>query len=673
MDFTTILFLSLAAIFALGFAFFQYLYKAKAGQIKYIFFGLRTASVFVLLLLLINPEISTTTYETQKANLILLADNSESIFQLEQEEELSSLIDSLNADSKLQERFELSTLAFGENLQFEDSLDFSAKQTNINAALNQIKSLFSTEPSAVILLSDGNQTLGRDYRYFSAAQNQQLFPVILGDTTQYPDLFIDRLNVNRYAFLNNKFPVEAFINYTGEESVITRFEIKTGENTVYAENIELDAENTSVVVQAELPANRLGVLSYSAKVVPLENEKNKENNTQNFAIEVVDERTNVLILSEIAHPDLGAIKKSIEKNEQRKADIRYLGDDFQIQEYQLIVFYQPTRAFETYMKTASDKKTGVLFITGTQTEWRFLNENQQFFSKDYSHQNQEIFGSFNKNFTRFQIEDIGFENFPPLEDKFGEVRVKGLDALLFQQIENTGTNQPLLAISEENLKTGVLFGENIWRWRATNFQQEGSFESFDDFFGKIIQNLASQTRRERLSLDYESFYYGNEQLRINAQYFDENYRFDSGGNLEITLRNSETENITEATMLLRNNSFVFELDNLEEGTYQFEVKEQRSGITKSGKFRLIPSNIEVQFLSANLQKMEALAAHNQTSVYFSSNLQSLISDLVNDDKLKPLQKSHENTVPLIDWVYLLAILIVLFAIEWFLRKYKGLI
>jgi hypothetical protein len=41
-----------------------------------------------------------------------------------------------------------------------------------------------------------------------------VFPVVLGDTTKLLDLKINQLNVNKYAFYRNKFPVEVFLQYS---------------------------------------------------------------------------------------------------------------------------------------------------------------------------------------------------------------------------------------------------------------------------------------------------------------------------------------------------------------------------------------------------------------------------------------------------------------------------
>ncbi|MFD1096019.1 vWA domain-containing protein [Salegentibacter chungangensis] len=678
MSAITILYIALAAIFALGFSFFQYLFKIKGkGRDGFILFFLRSASVFILLLLLINPKITSRSFEVEKPNLVLAVDNSASVAHLGQADSLLKYAERLRSSEELQERFNITSINFGQKVSAETNPEFNEPQTDINSALENIGELFKRKSTAVILMTDGNQSLGRDYSYFQKEQNQRILPLVIGDTTRYADLYLSNLNVNRYAFLNNRFPVEAIVNYTGDEPVTTKFQVKAGESVLYSRNLELSKENNSVLIETTLPATGLGVRTYQAVLTPGNSEKNLINNAEKFAVEVIDERTNILLLSSITHPDLGAIKQAVESNKQRNLEIRYLDNKkIELKDYQLVVMYQPNLNFKSVLEQLESDGGNVLLVTGTQTNWNFVNNNFGIIQKNYSSQPQEIFAVMNPNFGQFQFEDIGFSGFPPLVDKFGNLSVNSnsLNSLLYQKIEGMETRQPLIAIAENgNRKTGFLFGENIWRWRAASYLETKSFEEFDDFFGKIIQNLSSQKKRERLSLDYKSFYYGNEEVELTAQYFDENYNFDPGASLSIRFKAKESEEYTEAPFLLRENYYELKPGNLPEGGYEFTVSVEGSNIKRSGTFSIIDFDVEQQFNSANLQKLKLLANNNEEQVYYPDKLNGLITELVNDEHFTPVQKSREKSVPLIDWYYLLFLLAAFLAAEWFFRKYKGLI
>ncbi|MCL6218503.1 VWA domain-containing protein [Zunongwangia pacifica] len=677
MTILNIIYLTLAACVALGFSYFQYYVKSKrSGRQRTILFILRALSVFTLLFLLINPKIESVVIKREKPDLVLALDNSASIAHLHQENKLVGIAEFFNNDEEINERFNVQNIHFGSEISTIDSADFSAKQTDIFRVLDDIKSGFKNKQNATILVSDGNQTLGRDFQYFNASKNQKIFPIVIGDTTKFPDLSISKLNVNRYAFLENKFPVEIFVNYSASKNIASRFQISTNGKTVFSENLNFSAANRSIRVEANLPASQLGTQTYSAEILPLENEKNTINNKNNFAVEVIDERTSVLILSSIAHPDLGVLKKAIETNKQRKVSIKYTSENnIKLNEYQLVIFYQPNNNFNTWFKAVNDANLNYFIITGTKTNWNAIQKSIPYLSKNISNEEQDFYAVMNPNFNQFQFEDIGFLELPPLQDKFGDLKINtNFDALLYQKIEGVSTSEPLLMMVKNNDRgSAYLFGENIWRWRTKVFIDHQSFEKFDNFIGGLIQNLSSKKKKERLTIDYQSFYYSNEIVKFDAQFFDENYQFDPNANLQIQLENDRLNLALDSRFLLRNNFYEVRFNNLQPGEYNFSVTEENSGIKKSGKFSVISFDVEEQFSSANFSKLNSLALKNDSQAYFPNQLQELKKQLLDDSRFSIIRKESTKSRPIIDWYILLFVLIGLLAGEWFYRKYKGLI
>ncbi|HSP40648.1 MAG TPA: hypothetical protein VLN46_04380 [Gillisia sp.] len=681
MPTTTIFLIALAAIFALGFVFFKYFLGNKnPGRNTYILACLRFLTVFILLLLLINPGITQRELETEKPDLFVAVDRSYSIEHIQQGENVLDLAQEITNNDDLNERFAIQVYGFGNELEIqrEEQNVFDKPQTNISLSLRDLEKLSRNKKSAIVLITDGNQTVGENYQFYSSGGKTGIYPVIVGDTTAHLDLAISNLNVNKYAFLNNDFPVEILLNFTGNEDVQTRFEIRSGNAVLFSKAVNFSNENASEIINTTLPATRLGASVYEAVIVPLDSEKNIINNSRKFGVEVIDERTSVLLLSSIAHPDLGAIKKSIEQNEQREVSIEYIDNysSSNIADFQLVVLYQPNNQFNQVFSDINSQRLNYFMITGTQTDWNFVNSVQQDFNRDFTDQSQDVFGIYNRNFSQFQFDDINFERFPPLKDRFGTLNFETdiYSPLLLQRIEGIATEFPLLAIAESNdRKKGVLFGEDLWKWRSQSFVDTGSFESFDNFIGKLVQYLASTQKRDRLTFEAEAVYLENESILITARYFDQNYVFNPGGELEIEIRNMATEEMVRAPMLLSNNRFGFETGTLVPGEYSFSIREVNSGISRTGNFVVLEYNIEQQFSSANLKGMQNLASNNSGQLYFLNTGEELIEELLRDNTYVSVQKSREKIIPLVHWKILLLLLVASLATEWFTRKYFGLI
>jgi hypothetical protein len=655
----------------------MYGYKTKYnGKFKWLFGVLRFLTLFFILLLIINPKMTTDSYFTVKPKLPVLVDNSNSISALDRSSEVSELVRAIQEDAALNDMFDVSLFKFSDDINSLDSLSFKANNTNIARSVSSINELYQDEIAPVLLITDGNQTIGTDYQFLGNSLKNPVFPIAVGDSTKYTDLRIAQLNTNKYAFLKNQFPVEVILSYAGTGAVKSRFEVTRGSNIVYSKNVSFSDSKTSETLSFTLPASMVGFQKYTAQVVPIEGEKNTSNNAKYFAVEVIDQSTNVLVVSRIIHPDLGALKKAITSNEQQKFQIKKPSEALSLlNDSQLVVLYQPDSTFAGVYAELDRIKQNSFTISGLETDWNFLNAAQSNFNKNATNQSEEITGNLNSNYGTFAIEEIGFSRMPPMRTLFGELEITVPHEIILEQIvDGFSSEPPLLATMELNGKRdAILDGAGLWRWRAESYVRNKNFEAFDDFMGKMVQYLASNKRRSRLEVSSESFYYNNNAIKIAAQYFDQSFVFDSRVPLNITIVDAETQERTVYPMLLRTNFFEVDLSSLPAGNYKYTVAAQGQSVARSGNFAIIGYDAEKQFNSADVTKLRALATHTNGSLFMANQYEALSSALLTDARFTAIQKSEQKTVPLVDWKYLLALIALTLALEWFIRKYNGLI
>jgi hypothetical protein len=270
--------------------------------------------------LLINPIISSKTIETIKTPLPIVIDNSASIADLKADQSAMELFDKLKDNSALADKFEVQTYQFDTDFLPSDTIDFKGKQSNIDVVAKSLKNIYKNQSFPTILISDGNQTSGEDY-VFGFNPANKVYPLVVGDTTTYLDIKITQLNVNKYAFHKNKFPVEVFLNYAGTKAINASFKITQGNTLLTEQTVAFSSDKKSATINVLLPADRVGLQILKATISSKEQEKNTYNNTKNFAVEVIDQKTEVALIADMAHPDLGAIKRSIETNVQRRVTL----------------------------------------------------------------------------------------------------------------------------------------------------------------------------------------------------------------------------------------------------------------------------------------------------------------------------------------------------------------
>lgn len=675
MDFFTILLIIIALLVSVLIAGYQYLYKTpEKSRITKLLFGIRALVLFAVFLLLINPKIVRNAYQIVKPILVIAVDNSRSINELKSEKIALEIKEKLSANNDLNRKFDIQLIGFDNKVFYADSINFKGNQTRIDKLAQELKAIHKNKTYPVVFLSDGNQTMGEDYVY-SFDKRSAVYPIVLGDTLLYADLKIDKVNANRYAFLKNKFPIEVLLSGFVQKEIATYWGVRQAGQTIFREKINFKTAQNVYTKEIHIEATKVGKQVYEIFVENFEGELNTYNNTKKVVVEVIDQKKQVALISSINHPDLGMFKRAIESAEQNKVTILKPEQIADLNNYDVVIVYQPNQGFQKIFEQLNKQNVSYFLITGKNTDYQFVNANQPLFKIQPSTQFEDYTPLYKSDFMNFIQTDLDFSTFPPLEQTFANIEInKNIQVLLESKIRGINTEKPMLFFSEiNNQRMAVLFGEGIWRWRLQYFVQHNSFEEFDLFVNKTMQYLSTQNNKKSLVVTHQDFYYQGDNIEIQTQYFNKNFEFEHNAKLNITIKN-KTDNHTKTYDFLKaNNYYKVNLDGLLPGEYTFLVQEDTSKQFYSGSFEVIDFDLEKQFVNANYAKLLNLAQHSQGQVFLPKDIDILIKHLTDENLYKSIQKQQTKKSPLIDfWVLLLSILVLL-TIEWFIRKFNGLL
>ncbi len=673
MEKYSVIWFFIAFVLSGSLSYYQYYYRVKKlTKVSFLLVIIRSLVFFLLILLFLNPSITKESIINQKAKLSILVDNSSSITFFKKDSLVHAILQNFKTHKKLNKRFDINYYSFGNLFQQSDSFSFDENQTDISMPLERISKIQKNASNAIVLLSDGNQTIGNDYQYTSL--KDPVFPIVIGDTTEYQDVKIAQINVNRYSFINNQFPIESILQYEGTQTIKLRYSLENNGKIIFSKRINFSEKNNSHILKTFIKATKEGTNFFTSKIEYLENEKNIVNNSKNFSVEVIDKQSEVLLISSFYHPDLGALKKAIESDKQRKVTIKIVDNkNIQLNKYQLVVMYQPNNKFNNIIDQLNSNKSSFMLITGSKTDWLFLNNKSLGINKKNINQLENYSARFYNGFLNFSQKNIGFENFPPMIDYYGETTVSiPHQTLLYQSINGFSSQNPLLATANHNNQKKVfLFGEGIWKWRSSSFLKNNSFQYFDEFIGNLVQYASNKKIRNRLDLDITPYYNANSSIQIGAFYVDENYQFDDRATLLFTIKNKDSKNKKIFPFSLSGTSYQLELTSLEAGEYEYTIEVDGQNISKKGTFKVNEFLIEEQFTNANSSKLELLAQKTAGKLYFEDKYRLVIDDLVTDNRFTTIQKSKKTIDKLVNWQWIMLLIIGLLSLEWFIRKYIG--
>ena len=650
---------------------------------------LRFLTVLGILYLLLAPLIKHFITEEQKPLIVIAEDKSESITLATDQGTLDQLQTDIEAlKSNLSEKYEVIDLKFSDKISFSDTDTLDNQSSNIAQPLEFIADNYEDQNlGAVVLITDGIYNEGKNPLYTDAKLQTPLYTVALGDTTIRRDLLIKNVLHNRIVYLNDKFAIETDVqayNAVGSKSNISISKITNGKTIkLDSKSFSIDNNNYFKSFSFELTADQVGNTKYVISLSNIGSEVTLANNTRNIYVDVLDARQKILLLADSPHPDIKAIKSIIGSNKNYTIEVKMANAPMSnLAGYDIVILHNlPSQRFDIskYLSDIKRLRKPTMFVVGGETSTSLLNNAQNVLTINGSNTSMnEITPILDSRFNLFTMSDLlksKVSQFVPLKAPFGEYKTAATSkVLLYQKIGNVETQYPLLAYSDiENHKQAVLTGEGLWRWRLTEFTDFPEQPFTKETILKTLQYISQkEDKRQFRAFTNKIAYKENENILFDAQLYNANYEAINTPEAYLKISNSSGETF-DYTFSKNNNAYFIDAGRLPEDNYTYTANTTYNGknITASGKFS-VQSIVKEQYdLTAKHDLLFSLTEKFGGKVIYPSGVSQMGDILSNNDTIKPILFQKAETKPLLDYQWIIAILILLLAIEWFMRRYFG--
>jgi hypothetical protein len=619
---------------------------------------------------------------TEKPIVVLFHDNTESLSDFAKDNPLW-LSQWADFSSRLGDRFDVEEMTFGKDVSSTNEILFDEKQTDIANALAQVRSLFhGRNLTAVVLASDGIYTAGEHPLRSAENLGAPVFTVALGDTTEYRDVWIHRVNHNRLAYLGNQFPINIELRATQLANTRVVLTIQKDGNTVFTREVNIDRPQFFETIESFQRAERTGVQRYVISVSTVEGERNVANNRTEVYVEVLDTRRKVLLLGAAPHPDISAIKNSILESDRYEVNLVLDGElPSPLEKYDVVVFHQlPARTgvMSTLVQQVLDKQLPIWAVVGTQTDLNTFNSmNLGVNIQSRGQQTNQAFPIYNPAFANFTFTNESQNqlfNFPPLYVPFATFTLAEFaQTFLFQRILNVTTDMPLMIASQNlNNRYAVLLGEGIWRWRLNEFLQKQNHETVDEIVNKTIQYLSASADRRMFRVNSKNIFDETEPIEMNAELYNESFEPVTASEVTIEIRNADGI-VYPFTFSPVGTAYELRAGLLPVGDYTYTAQTRLGNQTHqaTGAFSVRAMNVEQLNLRADHQLLNLLAVQTDAEMVYPNQLGELQNILMSRDDAKPVTFVERGFHELINLWWILVLLVLILSIEYFLRRYFG--
>ncbi len=666
--------LLIAALLALAFAatgYFKVNYPWSRG-LTWTLATLRFVGTFLLLLLLLDPLLRQVINRIETPHVAIVYDNSESVGMMTDSvrltqfnDELKKIISELESDGISTDFITLNDASAIESLAFD------AKITDLSRVLRATSDKYEGQNLvAIVLVSDGiyNRGVAPSYLRFP-------HPVItlgLGDTIPPKDLFIREVKTNSIAYQGNKFPMEVLVGSEGYDDIPKVVSLLHNGRTIEEKEITNERRVTFEVIGENAGLNR-----YTVRLSDLEGETSWQNNKSSVFVDVVDGKERILIVGPAPHPDIAAIRRALRKsdNYETQTYIPGISKEMPVGEYDVVIEHQ-----------AFTRNSPKLQLEGNPARWYILSSRSQIDGLATTtgvsvtrkgNQRDNVVASFNPTFSAFGLDPAKtevFSGFTPISVPFGEYAQTGpVQPLIYQQVGSVVTSRPLLSVFDDgSTKSALLMGEGIWKWRLLEGIEYAKVEGFDDLITKLIQYLSVKADKRKFRFKpAKSSFAENESIVFHSELYNDIYEevFDYEVNLRIT---GEAGQVQSFEYFPAAGGRGLDIGALSEGVYKFSATTTlgNESFNLEGDFQVENLNFESLLLTADHRLLREIASSNQGTFLKQQQVDRLSTVI---DQLEPrgIVRSNETFSPFIKNWKILLIVVAIFSVEWFCRKYFG--
>lgn len=630
-------------------------------------FTIRTAALFMVFILILEPQLKRVTTRLEPPIIHLALDNSQSVAARGDTVALKNKISSLLAD--LAEGFETELFT----LSGATSIEFDHTTTDLTGLLSQAHAeRFEGYHAATVLLTDGSFNRGASPLYQDYVK--PIFTIGLGDTIPPKDVGIGRTRFNRVTYSGNQTPIKVEINQRGYDG--EKLTIRLVENKKPIAITTLYLESTLQEVDFLIKNEAAGLRRLRVEIDAKEGESTYENNAEEIFLNVIEASQKVLFVAPAPHPDIKALRATLEEvgSYTTSLYIPSIHPEAPLEPFDVVVFHG---AFSAPINYVPKKNPGIWYILNNESDWTAVSDSLPLLEVSVKGRTPDrVTGSFNEEFSKFKISSPEiFQNYPPIQVPYADYTVSPLaEVLMYQRLGSLTTTQPLMVVAEKGLnKQALLMGQGLWKWKMQEAATKaGKTVHFDEFVSKVVQFLSVKNDKKQFRFEPRTATFRDTRPALfDIEVYNEIYERIYGSEIDISIGNETGESLAYRYVPTQGMS-TFKAPNLPAGLYTYTAKVRigQEQFEESGAFIILREAAEYLDLTANHRLLKNLSARTNGEYLHLSDADQIHSLLKARD-FRPLMKSEEKDQLLASVWWWYVIIFLLFGGEWFLRRYWG--
>lgn len=704
LSYSSILFI-IGIIIILLYSFYVYKYTLPPVlKSKRIFLAaLRGSALILLLFIFFEPMLSLTKKEISEPVNLIFIDNSKSIL-IEDETDRQSTVKTVLEKIINSELGNTEFYTFGKSIESIepdsiDKLDFSFPSTNFSNIFKEIEPA-KRNISSVTIISDGVITDGTSPVYTAQQKAIPVFTIGIGDSSHKNDVEVKSVLFNDLIYAETPTRIMGTIINRGFDGQNVMASLYENDILVQQKNIVLEDGGTNTVYFDYTPETS-GEKKLSLNVSELNDEFTFSNNNKIFFINVLSNKIKVLILSGSPSADLTFIKNKLsdDKNISVSTLTQIRNDQFIEGDYQkkidsadIFCFIGfPTRetsqnVIALLINKISDKNIPIFFSLTSDVNITKLNTFQPYLPFTIT-QLEDVYVSVQPEIPLSETNNplllnsssspiSMWNNLPPILQPRITVTPKPESKVISRiKVDNVPRPTPLiLTRSLGKHRSIALLAKDYWKWKLQTASRNSDL--FDSFIINSVRwlNISDEFKKVKIN-PVKKIFASGEDVEFIARVFDDALNPVSNSDVKIIVTNDEDKfevNLNSAG----NGLYEGSIQIRNPGDYYFKGEAKFNGNilgTDNGIFNIGEVDIEMINPRMDFEFLNLLSMETGGEYFSPEETNDLINELKNISSKAIKENFLTSEINLWSSEYLLILVILLFAVEWFIRKRAGML
>ncbi len=695
------------------YVFYRYTIPTITFYKKLVLSLLRIIVLILLVLLIFEPILSIVSIVKEKPKIGILIDNTNSMMVSKNSNKHIQKLKEFLDSERLQEKYpdvSFEYYSFKEDVvmynQFIfDSLKFDGELTNISSALTAIK---NKNYNSIVLITDGNYNSGGNPIYKVEELGVPIFVIGVGDTMQQKDVMISKVQTNNIAYAGSKVPVEVTLNWFGFNKENAELTLIEDRNIISRTVIELNEGEFEKRISLNYDANNIGVRKLNVRITNFSDELTEKNNYKDFFIEVLKSKLKIVIIAGEPSPDVSVTYNTLIENDnfdvmsfiQKNAEEFY--PFYRNGKYELkfnenildtidclVLINYPTQVtkisdLNKILSKIQEKKIPVLLILGKNVDYsklQYLSPFLPFGWQSYNSKEILVFPELNENLAgsiliNKELTKDKYQQLPPIYKLTMQYQSRAeSNVIAYVKAQDLKLNEPLFISRNINRhKTFAILGYGIWRWKLLTYGPDNE-KFLYNFLTTVVGWLTILEDKQKIRITpVKQNFTTLDPIEFTAEIYNDQYQPIDNAIVKINVSSNEL-NYEMLMKNIGNGRYEVSMNNLISGDYTYSAKIEVNGTSigeMKGKFSVGNINLEYLDTKMNIYLLKKIGFQSGGMYLDADSINTLIN-AISSVSLETVQREVVKEFKLWTAEIIGGFVVMIFIVEWFIRKKSGLL